>query len=206
MKKIYQIILIVILSTSCALTYATTNSNDKFIAVSAYLGGRYSNDFKVSDDMNEATVSHNLAQALGVSWFYQHNTEGELLYSTAQHTVTMQGNVNDSKKMQIHYLQFGGRVWLTNNSPFSTSIGLGIGGTLFDPKAYSDEIYFSGNISGGIRYKLNDDWAVKSDLRVYSTILSSNSTAFCANNQCLIYFDNEAYVQVELMAGVQYQF
>ncbi len=142
-------------------------------------------------------MSNNIAQALGISWFYDRNTEGELLYSTAQHTIAMQDDANGSEKMQIHYLQFGWRVWFTNKSPLASSIGLGIGGTLFDPKAFSHDIYFSGNISGGIRYTLNDSWALKSDLRVYSTVLSSDSSSFCANNKCLIYFDNQAYVQAE---------
>ena len=207
MNKSYKLIPLLIISTYSVFGYATTNANDPFIAVSAYLGGRYSDDLNDSRKDQSATVSSDFAQALAVSWFYNRNTEGELLYSRSEHSVNTSGDTHiENAKLQIHYLQFGGRVWFTNDTPFATSLGLGIGASLFDAKDYGSDVYFSGNITGGMRYKLNDNWALKTDLRIYGTVLNSSSTAFCSNNQCLIDLDNDIYIQAELMGGIEYKF
>lgn len=205
MKIIYQLAPLILSMVYTPLTSA--NANDPFIAISGYLGGRYSDDFNDSRKNQQASVSSDFAQALAVSWFYSRNSEGELLYSTSQHSVNATGDViNDNIKLQTHYLQFGGRVWFTNSTPFATSLGLGIGAALFDAKGYDNEVYFSGNITGGMRYKLSDNWALKADLRLYGTVLSGDSKAFCGNNTCLIEFDSDVYVQAELMGGLEYKF
>jgi hypothetical protein len=121
----------------------------------------------------------------------------------------MHGDVKNAKTdVYISYLHFGGRVNFVNDSPLSTSLGLGIGATFFTPDSsqYDNDISLSGNITGGVKYKLNQHWAVKADLRLYGTVLNNNSSLFCSNNSCLIELDGEVYVQTELMAGVEYKF
>ena len=85
---------------------------------------------------------------------------------------------------------------------------LGIGATFFvpDESRYDNEIALSGNITGGIRYELNKQWALRGDLRVYGTVLNSSSTMLCADGQCLINLSGEVYVQTDIMAGIEYKF
>ena len=207
MKNCNKVVTVLTLLSCSMFTHATENANDPFIAVTGYLGARYSDDFNDSRNDQQVSVNNDFSQALAVSWFYDRNAEGELLYSTSEHSVKASGSsVSGNTKMRTHYLQFGGRVWFTNNTPFATSIGLGIGASVFDAKNYGSEVFFSGNITGGMRYKLSNNWALKADLRLYGTVLNSNSTVFCNNNQCLIDLDNDVYVQAEVMGGIEYKF
>lgn len=182
---------------------------DDFVAVSAYLGGRISEDLKTTEAGHKAEVDNDFAQALALSWYYGRNTEGELLYSNSkQHISISDGVDSDSTSMYVSYLHFGGRVNFVNQSPFSTSLGLGLGATFFvpDDSGYDNDIAFSGSISGGMRYELNPQWALKADLRVYGTVIKNNSSLLCRESTCYVKLAGDIFVQTELMAGVEYKF
>ena len=203
-KQILSSLILIIMPLS---SFATPKPFDDFIAISAYLGGRYSEDLEHSDTGEKVEVSNDYSQALALSWYYDRNREGELFYSQSKQNFSM-SEQNISTDLYISYLHFGGRVNFVNNSPFSTSLGLGIGATFFipDENQYDNEISFSGNITGGVRYELSKQWALKADLRFYGTLLNNSSSLFCSNNQCIIELSGDVYVQTELMAGVEYKF
>ena len=208
MNKLTKLIPLIVLSTLPLASFATSISVDDYVTVSAFLGGRTSENLKDSETGQTVKVSDNLAQALAVSWRYERNKEGELLFSNSKQNLKMDGEKNVSTDIYFSYIQFGGRVLFVDDSPFSTSLGLGIGATFFTPdnSRYDNEIAFSGNITGGLRYELNQQWALRGDLRVYGTVLNSNSTLFCGDGQCLVTVSGEIYVQTELMAGIEYNF
>ena len=188
-------------------SFAISKPIDDFIAISAYLGGRYSQDMKDSETGDEAEISNDYSQALALSWYYDRNKEGELLYSQSKQNFNLEEK-DISTDLYISYLHFGGRVIYDYDNPFSTSFGMGIGATFFipDDSQYDKDIAFSGNITGGVRYEINKQWALKADLRFYGTIINNSSSLFCSNNQCLIEVSGDVYVQTELMAGVEYKF
>ncbi|GLS89113.1 hypothetical protein GCM10007916_01800 [Psychromonas marina] len=198
---------VVTLSAITLPTFATPAPIDDFIALSAYLGGRYSEDLKDSDTGEKADIGNNFSQALALSWYYDRNKEGELLYSNSKQDLSISGK-DINTDIYISYLHFGGRINFVNEGPLSTSFGLGIGATFFipDDSQYDNDVALSGNITGGVRYALNQHWAIKADLRVYGTVLNNNSSLFCSNNTCLIELDGDIYVQTELMAGIEYKF
>jgi len=115
---------------------------------------------------------------------------------------------NAETDIYISYLHFGGRINFTNETPLSSSLGLGVGSTFFISKnsQYDNDIALSGSVSWGLRYELSDQWAVKADLRIYGTVLQNNSALLCSNNQCLVKLDGEVYVQTDLMVGIEYKF
>jgi len=178
---------------------------DDPFAISAYLGGRYSDDLTDIGTEQEAEFDNSFSQALALSWYYDDSSEGELLYSNAKQTLRMDDFSTD---LNISYLHFGGKLIFNNGGPFSTSFGAGIGATFFipDESEYDNEIAFSGNISVGARYQLSTHWAVKTDLRIYGSLMENSSTLLCSNGSCLIDIDGELYLQTELMAGVEYRF
>lgn len=211
MKPIKKTITAIALATLPLCSFATPVSVDDFVAVSAYVGGRFSNDLKDQETGQKAVIDNGFAQALAVSWYYGRNTEGELLFSNSKQNLTMSSEAGDAKNIDtdvnISYLHFGGRVNFVNDSPFSTSLGLGLGATFFVPgSGYDNDIAFSGNVTGGVRYELSEQWALKADLRVYGTVLQNNSSLFCGDGQCLVELEGEIYVQTELMAGIEYKF
>ena len=84
---------------------------------------------------------------------------------------------------------------------------MGVGATLFDPSGNVDsEIYFSGNLTFGLRYELSDSLALRSDFRVYGTVLDSDSQIFCVNNNCLVDLNGDIFVQGEALVGLEYKF
>ena len=207
MRNIKQVIVAISLATLPLSSLAVPV--DDFIAISAYLGERFSNELKDTETGQKADLTNNFAQALALSWYYGRNTEGELFYSNSKHDFNMSGDTkNVSTDIYISYLHFGGRVNFVNETPFSTSLGLGIGATFFvpDDNQYDNDVALSGSITGGLRYELNDQWALKADLRVYGTVLQNDSSLFCSDNQCLVKLDGEVYVQTDLMAGIEYKF
>jgi len=205
MKLPQKIVALLTLATIPLSSFSAPLSNDDFFAISAYLGGRYSDDLTDRETTQEADFEHSFSQAIALSWYYEDNAEGELLYSNSQQTIRLGSFSTD---LNISYLQFGGRLVFTNRTPFSTSFGAGIGATFFipDDSEYDNEIAFSGNMSVGARYQLNPQWALKTDLRIYGTVLDSQSALLCNNNRCLIDIDGELFLQTELMAGIEYRF
>lgn len=209
MKKIKQVFTIICMASIPLSSFATTVPVDDFFAISAYLGGRYSDDLKDTDSGKSAKIENSFAQALALSWYYGRNTEGEIFYSNSKQDVIMSGDTKSvSTDIYISYLHFGGRVHFVNETPFSTNLGLGIGATFFvpDERKYDNDTAFSGSITGGMRYELSDQWALKADIRVYGTVLQNDSSLFCSDNKCLVKLDGDVFVQTELMAGVEYKF
>lgn len=204
MKKILTAIF---LSALPLISFATPVNINDYIAISAYVGPRITDDLKDSETGETAKISNEVAGAVALSWYYSRNQEGELLFSTSKVNIGL-AERDISTDIYISYLHFGGRVLFINDSPFSTSLGLGVGATLFSPdeNRYDNEIALSGNITGGIRYELNKQWALRGDLRVYGTVLNSSSTILCADGQCLINLSGEVYVQTDIMMGVEYKF
>lgn len=188
-------------------TFCIAAPVDDFFAISAYLGGRFSGDFEDKDTGKKANISNDFAQALALTWHYGHNTKGEIFYSHSKPKITMPEK-SVSTDVTISYLHFGGRINFMNENSFSTSLGLGVGATFFvvDEKQYDNDTALSASITGGMRYELNNSWALRADLRVYGTVMQNNSSLFCNNNECLIQFSGDVYLQTELMAGIEYKF
>lgn len=202
-----RILATICLSTLPLSSFATPVNVNEYVAVSAFLGPRISDDLKDSATGETAKISNEMAGALALSWYYSRNKEGELLFSSSKLNVSLPER-DISTDMYVSYLHFGGRVLFTNETAFSTSLGLGVGATFFSPddSQYDNEIALSGNITGGVRYELNEQLALRGDLRVYGTLLNSSSTMLCGDGECLINLSGEVYVQTEIMAGVEFKF
>jgi hypothetical protein len=206
MNPVVKLLTIIILSVlpNCGFGRAA----DKPMTVGVYLGGRISENLENTESGQTARISDDISRAVTITRQLSRNQEGELLFSNSKQHLKMSDDKMLYTDLYISYLQFGGRVLFTNNSPFSSHLGLGIGTTFFTPanSEYDNEIGFSGNISGGVRYQFNRQWALRGDLRVYGTLLNSNGAIFCNNGQCLISLNGEVYVQTELLAGIEYKF
>lgn len=178
------------------------------MTITGSLGYRYSDDLSDADGQ-KIDLSSDFSQSIALGWAYERNSEGELLFSNSRQNLTIESDTGSDVNVGVNmqYLHVGGRLLFTDNSPFSTSIGLGVGGTFFNPSnGYDSELKFSGNISGGIRYQLNQNFALRGDLRVFGTVLSSDSNYLCIDGNCLIDLNGNMYVQTELMAGLEYKF
>ena len=210
--KIYQhIIPALVLSTFSLPTIAESSPNqandiNNYVTVTGYLGSRMNIDTENGYTNKEVDVSSELTQAIALGWSYAKNSEGELLFSSSKQNFSSEGDFD--LDVYVQYLHFGGRIFFKNSTPFSSSIGLGMGATYFNPSndEYDDDFAFSTSISGGLRYQLNEQFALRSDLRLYATLLDDDNKLFCSNSGCLLNVSDNMYVEAELLAGIEYKF
>lgn len=202
--KIIQRILTAVILTTCTFT-SFAYAEDDYITVSAFLGTRINQDINNQGSTNNAELSSELTEAVAIGWKYDTKAEGELLLSNSKQHVSMEGAELDT---YVQYLHLGGKILFTNDSPFSTNIGIGAGITYFNPtdNTYDAKTTLSAHLSGGIRYQINNQFALKSDLRVYGSRFNTEENLFCNNDSCLIKLDNSFYIQTELMIGLEYKF
>lgn len=185
--------------------FATAQNINDFMAITTSFGGRYSDEIADSDSTENAQFSNDFSYAIAATWHYDRDSEGELLYSNAKQRVN---TINGSTDLYISYLHLGGKAIFRNDTPLSTSVSVGFGATLFIPdnSRYDSEIDLSGNISIGARYQLNQQWALKTDLRIYGTVLNNGNRLLCDSNSCLINVEGEVFIQTELLTGIEYKF
>ncbi|MEH6452485.1 MAG: outer membrane beta-barrel protein [Psychromonas sp.] len=203
----YSVIAVTLLSLPLSSYAAADSTSPEYVAVSAYLGSRISNDLE-TDGEQDIKISNDSAQAIAVNWYFARNQETELFFSNSKHSMLVNNETeNTSTDIYFSYLHFGGKL-LFGEGPFTTSIGLGLGATFFipDDSKYDKDIALSGNINAGIRYELNPQWALRGDIRLYGTVLNSNNSFFCSNEGCLVKLKGDVYVETELMAGIEYKF
>jgi len=188
MNIVKQSLLLMILSGSSF--YCSAATPDNYVAVAAAIGGRFSGNLEDATPEQTTSISDDFAQSLAIYWYHSPQKETELLFSNSKQHLKTSGTTNSATNIYIDYLHFGGRILFVNDTAFSGSVGLGIGATFLMPEQSSsnNELAFSGNISGGIRYELTKHWALRSDLRFYGTVLNSNNSLLCNNGQCLVKF------------------
>jgi len=172
--------------------------DNDYISVTGFLGSRIDLDYDDGTDINDPDSGLRFAQAIALNWSYKENSEGELIFSNS---VRSSGDID----IYLQYLHFGGRILFQDTTPFSTSIALGVGGThiLPDSDDYSSAYAFSASAAVGMRYQLNQHFALRSDLRVYGTLLREGHTeSFCSGTDCA-----DGYlIEAELLAGIEYKF
>ncbi|MEL0628766.1 hypothetical protein [Psychromonas aquatilis] len=170
----------------------------EYVKVTAFLGAKL--DIETDDGTHNdyRDDSARFSQAIALNWAYAKNAEGELLFSNSQRT----GPVSEQ---YIQYLHVGGRILFRNSTPFSTSIALGAGATYINPQGneYDDDFALSGNMALGARYQLSEQFALRSDLRIYGTLLrDGHNESMCSATDC----DKGYFLETELLAGVEYTF
>ncbi|WP_025564818.1 outer membrane beta-barrel protein [Psychromonas sp. SP041] len=203
MKIRQQLISALVLSTLSVpvlaerLISAEPYQND-YITVTGFLGSRLDIDVDQGTGENDPGDGFHFSQAIALNWNYKENSEGELLFSNSLRT-------DGDQNIYVQYLHVGGRILFTNTTPFSTSIALGVGGTYINPQGdtYESNFAFSASMAAGIRYQFTDQFAFRSDLRVYGTLLrEGHSESFCSGDDC-----SDGYlIEAELLTGLEYKF
>lgn len=135
----------------------------------------------------------------------------ELIYSrqpTRLEIVDIFG-VDQGFDLNVEYLHFGG-VWEIKQGRTKPFLGLSIGATRFDPQAegLSDEIYFSGAISGGGKLMFSDRVGLRIEGRGLLTLLDSGSGIFCGfpPGACSVTVTGSSLFQVDALVGLIVRF
>jgi hypothetical protein len=207
MNKINSFISASILSFF-SLHSTTSYSEENYLTVTSFLGSRINQDINDQKNDNVGKFSSELTEALALGWKYDTKSEGELLLSNSKQHFSMSGTTSSEMDVYVQYIQLGGKILFTNDSPLSTNIGIGMGITYFNPvdNDFEAKTALSGNMSVGARYQISDQLALRSDLRLYGTRFHTEKNLFCNDGNCLLSLDNSIYLQSELMLGIEYKF
>jgi opacity protein-like surface antigen len=115
--------------------------------------------------------------------------------------------------LDVEYLQFGGMVSYpdaeyTHVIPY---IGMTVGAARFSPDGagLNDETKFAATLGGGLRIPITKTFGVRLDLRVYGTVLDSDSEIFCVSSggaTCRIKVKSDFFLQYAANLGVSIGF
>lgn len=183
-------------------------AEEDYITISGYLGSRLNQDIESKGNSDVAELSSELTEVIAIGWKYDTKAEGELLLSNSKQHLSMSGNSTVELNTYVQYFHLGGKILFTNNSPFSTNIGVGAGITYFNPtnSDYKSKRVLSAHMSAGLRYQISESFALRSDLRVYGNRFHTEKSLFCNDDTCLLNLDNDIYLQAELATGFEFKF
>jgi hypothetical protein len=119
----------------------------------------------------------------------------------------------DPFDLDVEYLQFGGSVSYpdaeyTHVIPY---IGMTVGAARFSPDGtgLNDETKFAATLGGGLRIPITKTFGVRLDLRVFGTVLESDSEIFCVSSggaTCRIKVKSDFFLQYAANLGVSIGF
>jgi opacity protein-like surface antigen len=111
--------------------------------------------------------------------------------------------------MDVEYLQFGGTVSYpdTEAKYVIPYVAMTIGAARFSPDAagLDDETKFALTLGGGLRIPITKNFGVRLDLRVFGTVLDSDSDIFCVSSAgltCRIKAKGDFFLQYSANLGV----
>ena len=181
-------------------------NNFEFTPFVGYMaGGEFEDPTDSSDRDLDAGTDFGIIVDAAAEWWRHY----EMLY--VRQSTKVDGF--DPFDMDVEYLQFGGTVSYpdaeyTHVIPY---FGMTVGAARFSPDAsgLDDETKFAATLGGGLRIPINKNFGVRLDLRVFGTVLDSESDIFCVSSgglTCRIKAKGDFFVQYAANLGVTYGF
>jgi opacity protein-like surface antigen len=177
-------------------------NNFEFTPFVGYLaGGEFEDPTDSSDRDLDAGTDFGIMIDAAADWWRHY----EMLY--VRNSTTVDGF--EPFDMDVEYLQFGGTVSYpdaeyTHVIPY---FGMTIGAARFSPdgSGLDDETKFAATMGGGLRIPINKRFGVRLDLRVYGTVLDSDSDIFCVSAgglTCRVQAKGDFFLQYSANLGV----
>lgn len=199
----YVVTLVVLIAVSGPLVQAAE------LEITPFVGFQAGGTFETREGDRDIESSANFGLTLSL----RTRPDGliELIYSrqpTRLEVVDIFG-VDQGFDLNVEYLHFGG-LWEIKQGRTKPFLGLSVGATRFDPQAegLSDEIYFSGAISGGGKLMFSERVGLRIEGRGLLTLLDSGSGIFCGfpPGACSITVTGSSLFQVDALAGLIIRF
>ena len=177
-------------------------NNFEFTPFVGYLaGGTFEDPTDSSDRDLDAGTDFGIIIDAAAEWWRHY----EMLY--VRQSTKVDGF--DPFDMDVEYLQFGGTVSYpdaeyTHVIPY---FGMTIGAARFSPdgSGLDDETKFAATMGGGLRIPINECFGVRLDLRVFGTVLDSESDIFCVSSAgltCRVKAKGDFFLQYAANLGV----
>ncbi len=180
--------------------------------VTPLLGYTFGGNFK--DSETDETLDFDEGVSYGVILGLRDQSKAggafyELLYLRQETYLKLENtDFSSSKKfdVDVNYLHFGGRFGPEEGETFNPYVAAGLGVTYFDPQKGDSETKFSFSIGGGVNIPLYKALSLRLEGRGFGTVISNDSSVFCANNQCLIKAKGDVLWQFTGFSGVTFTF
>jgi opacity protein-like surface antigen len=130
----------------------------------------------------------------------------EFLYSHQDSRLSDRANPQDTFDLDIHYLQLGGTVDVSQQGliPFFSG---GIGMTHMSPgrSGFSNETRLSLSLGGGIKWYPTDQLGIRLEMRGYGTLMDTSGSLFC-DGGCELELSSDLFPQFETNFGLIFRF
>ncbi len=176
------------------------------VEISPVLGYRFGGEFTNDTTNQDVDVKAAASYGLAVDVEYAPDRMVEVFYSRQSTEIE---DVSPSLDLDVEYFQVGGVAEYTQED-YTPYLAGTIGAARFSPGGDLDsETRFSLTIGGGVKWFLNEHWAVKAEGRAYFTVFDSDTEIFCVSSggaTCLFRTSGSLIWQLEANAGVTFRF
>lgn len=185
--------------------------------VTPFAGARFGGGFDVENDTTGGSSSVDLGSgaSFGVDLGLYRDAYSfyEFLYSQQNTEFDSSDPLLSSVDLDVRYVHVGGTAMFPQEGSdrMLPYLSLTLGATLLEPGGgYDSETKFSASIGGGVRFPVNDRFAVSLGLRGYMTVLSSDTRLFCVSGTdqagCLVESSGATFWQGEGQLGFSFVF
>jgi opacity protein-like surface antigen len=181
--------------------------------VAAFGGYTFGGGFKVQD-LDGTSTNQSLANqgtfAAAFDYRLEDTRQYEIFYS--RESSNFGGNTTFPRtRMTVQYIHAGGTVLLDDLPGFSPYIAGGLGATLLDPGMQGNsDTKLSMSLALGLRWTLNQRFAVRVEGRGFATWESTETSLFCRSDQsgavCQVQSRSSGFFQGQVLAGVVFAF
>jgi len=176
------------------------------VEISPMVGYRFGGEFTDAVTDKDMDVKEAASYGLAVDVEYAPGRMVEVFYSRQSTEIE---DVTPSFDVDVEYFQIGGVAEYPQPKYTPYAVGT-LGATRFSPDGDLDsETQFSLTFGGGVKWFLNDNWAIKLEGRAFFTVFNSQTEVFCVSSGgavCLFRASGSLMWQVEANAGVTFRF
>lgn len=172
------------------------------VEITTYGGKISANDF-ATDTQEELSVDAGDSFALGIAWNDGPNGQGQFLFTSTNHE--FETSAGTSSEIDVIYAHFNGVAQFRQQN-YVTTVSIGLGGAYYDVKDGNDDLLPSFTAALGTRYKINENFAVVTELRGFVTLTDDDSDLFCPDDVCIAQFESSLWIETSVSVGVAYSF
>jgi opacity protein-like surface antigen len=174
--------------------------------VAPFVGYRFGGNFEDSTTGQSADAKESVAYGLAFDVEYAPDRMVEVYYSRQS---TEFKDTSPSVDVDIEYYQIGGVAEYTQDEYTPYLVGT-IGASRFSPDGgFDSETRFAATLGGGVKWFINDNFALKFEARGFISAFDSNADVFCVSSGgavCRFRVSGSVVWQLEATAGVAIRF
>jgi hypothetical protein len=193
--------------TPCLLLPAT---RAQALEITPFGAFRTGGEFSETATSNSLDIDNTRAFGIILGRPYQRVKILEFFYSH-QHAPLVENtaaSANTLFELDVDYFQFGG-IHMFNTTPeIQPFVSGGLGLSLFSPglNGLDSEVRPAFGIGGGFRWKINDRFGLRFELRGTGTFFGNRSSIFCNNGQCTANLRGELLFQADILIGANFSY